>query len=74
MRRAMARLTFIEIDGKRYPWRDILLLRRAQLRACAKADQPALFELKDDRRPPADRTGAGRYLEPSLFAFPERET
>jgi hypothetical protein len=69
----MARLKFIEIDGKRHAWRDILQLRREQKRAFAKAEQPALFELRDDRRPPADRTVAGRYLEPSLFTFPERE-
>jgi hypothetical protein len=29
----------------------------------------ALFELKDDCRPEAERTAAGRYLEPTLFAF-----
>lgn len=69
----MARLKFIEIDGRRYSWRDILHLRREQKRAFAKAEQPALFELRDDRRPPASRTAAGRYLEPSLFTFPERE-
>lgn len=65
----MARLKFIEIDGKRHLWRDVLRLRREQKRALAQAQQLALFELKDDRRPPADRTAAGRYLEPSLFAF-----
>jgi hypothetical protein len=27
-----------------------------------------LFELKDDCRPTAERTAAGRYLEPTLFA------
>jgi hypothetical protein len=26
-----------------------------------------LFDLKEDRRPVADRTAAGRYAEPSLF-------
>ena len=31
--------------------------------------QPALFELHEDRRPPSDRTAAGRYLEPSLFTL-----
>ena len=63
---------FIVIDGKRYLWRDLVRLRREQLRALANARQPALFELKDDRRPPAERTAAGRYLEPSLFTLPER--
>ena len=64
---------FIEINGKRHLWRDVLELRREQKQACANAVQPALFELHEDRRPPADRTAAGRYQEPSLFSFPERE-
>ena len=63
----MSRLPFIEIDGKRYLWRDILERRREQKQACARAQQPALFELKNDCRPSTDRTAAGRYLEPSLF-------
>ena len=63
---------FIVIDGKRHLWRDILALRREQLRACANARQPALFELRDDCRPPAERSAAGRYLEPSLFTLSER--
>jgi hypothetical protein len=64
---------FIEIDGKRFLWRDFLVLRREQKRAFAKAGQPALFELKEDTRPESDRTAAARYLEPSLFTIPERE-
>ena len=64
---------FIEIDGKRLLWRDLLKLRREQKQASAKAAQPALFALKDDRRPPAERTAAGRYSEPSLFSLPARE-
>ena len=64
----MARLSFIEIDGKRYPWRDILQLRREQKKAYQRFEQPALFELRDDCRPAAERTAAGRYREPSLFS------
>jgi hypothetical protein len=64
----MTSLRFIEIDGKRYLWRDILELRREQRKAFRQAQQPALFALKDDRRPAAERTAAGRYLEPLLFA------
>jgi len=63
----------ILIDGKRHLWRDILEMRREQVRAAAKAVQPALFPLIDDLRPPAERTAAGRYFEPTLFAIPERE-
>jgi hypothetical protein len=67
----MTRAPFIVIDGKPYRWKDILDLRRAQLAAAgaAEASQLALFAaLHDDRRPPAERTASGRYLEPSLFA------
>ena len=64
----MPRLHFIDIDGKRHLWRDILQLRREQKKALARAQQPTLFELKVDRRPEAERTGAGRYREPSLFS------
>jgi len=59
---------FIEIDGKRYLWRDVLQLRREQRKAHAGAQQPALFELREDCRPAAGRTAAGRYLQPSLFS------
>jgi hypothetical protein len=64
----MARLEFIEIDGRRYLWREVVQLRREQRKAHARALQPALFELKDDRRPVAERTASDRYREPSLFA------
>jgi hypothetical protein len=64
---------FIVIDGKRHLWRDILELRRQQVRAVANAKQPALFDLVEDRRPPAERTVAGRFLEPTLFTLFERE-
>ena len=39
---------FIEIDGKRYRWRDLVALRLAQ--ATPPATQPALFELREDSR------------------------
>jgi hypothetical protein len=48
-------------------------LRRAQIQAAAKAAQPALFELKEDRRPPSQRTAAGRFQEPSLFSLTDKE-
>jgi hypothetical protein len=66
----MTRAPFIVIDGRLYRWKDILELRRAQLAAAgaAQASQLALFAtLHDDRRPPAERTASGRYLQPSLF-------
>jgi hypothetical protein len=59
---------FIDLDGKRYLWRDLVKLRQEQREAARRAEQPPLFELRDDSRPPTDRTAAGRYREPSLFA------
>ena len=64
----MSVLRFIDIDGRRYLWRDLLQLRREQKQALARLQQPVLFELQDDRRPEAERSAAGRYLEPSLFS------
>jgi hypothetical protein len=58
---------FIDIDGKRYLWRDLLRLRREQRAAAREAGQPALFELHEDFRPPAERRAADRYREPNLF-------
>jgi hypothetical protein len=62
----MPAMRFIEIDGKRYAWRDILEKRREQLKR-SRSPQPVLFELRVDARPPAERTAAGRYSEPTLF-------
>ena len=63
----MRRPTHIEIDGKKIAWRDLLELRREQLRAAAQVTQPELFEMHDDRRPEYETTAASRYREPSLF-------
>ena len=67
----MASPKFIEIDGKRFLWRDLLQRRREQ-RMAASTEQPALFELKEDCRPISERTIAGRYREPSLFSLTGR--
>jgi len=64
---------FFEFEGKRVLWRDLVRLRRAQLQAAAKAAQPALFALKEDRRPASQRTAAGRFQEPSLFTLLDEE-
>jgi len=63
---------FIEIDGKRYLWRDLVNLRREQRAAARRGEQPALFELREDCRPASERTAAGRYREPSLFTLTDR--
>jgi hypothetical protein len=57
---------FINIDGKRYLWRDIVKLRREQRKA-ARQPQLTLFELKEDSRPASQRTAEGRFTEPMLF-------
>jgi len=43
----MTSLKFVEIDGRRYLWRDLVQLRREQKQAQARAQQPTLFELKE---------------------------
>ena len=61
---------FIDIDGRRHLWRDLVNARRAQ--AIPKAEQPALFELREDHRPAGERSAAERYSEPSLFTVLDR--
>ena len=59
-------MRYIEIEGKKYTWREILQLRREQRKAARQA-QPALFELHDDQRPKSQQTASGRYAEPTFF-------
>jgi hypothetical protein len=61
----MALPRFIEIDGRRYLWRDLVALRRAQ--AAPVEQQPALFALREDHRPAGERNAAERYSELNLF-------
>jgi hypothetical protein len=61
---------FVDIDGRRYLWRDLLALRQAQ--ALPRAEQPILFELHEDRRPAGERNAADRYSEPNLFTLLEQ--
>ena len=68
----MATPKFIDIDGKRFLWRELLQRCREQM-AAANVEQPFLFAMREDCRPTSERTAAGRYSEPSLFAFLERE-
>jgi hypothetical protein len=58
---------YLELDGKRYLWRDVLELRREQCAAFTEVRQLALFDLRDDARPEAHRRAAGRYQQPGLF-------
>ena len=59
----MAKPDTLIVDGRAYSWQRLIELRRQQLEACKaeQARQLTLFELKDDRRPAAERTAAGRY-------------
>lgn len=63
-------MRYVEIDGKRYLWRDILRARREQAKA-NRQNQPALFDLHDDARPATERTTEQRYREPSLLSILE---
>jgi len=56
---------FIDIDGRRYLWRDLVQLRRTQ--GTPKQEQPTLFPLREDFRPVGERSAAERYQAPSLF-------
>jgi hypothetical protein len=64
----------IIVDGRAYSWRRLCELRRAQVEAQnrARLRQLALFELHNDCRPAAERTAAGRYLQPSLLDLANR--
>ena len=65
----MAKPEIIPFGGHAFRGQEICQVRRQQLEAW-KAVQPrklALFELKDDCRPAAERTAAGRYAEPTLL-------
>jgi hypothetical protein len=57
---------FIEIDGRRYAWTDILRMRREQREAVRPAPL-TLFPLREDSRPAAHGTASGRYVSPTLF-------
>jgi hypothetical protein len=70
----MAKPDTLLVDGHALSWQRLCDLRPQQLEAwkAAQPSQPALFELKDDCRPEAERTASGRYREPTLFAFTAR--
>ena len=64
----MRRPAHIVLNGKPVLWRDLLEMRREQLRAAAsQVTQPVLFELREDHRPTHEASASGRYREPSRF-------
>jgi hypothetical protein len=64
---------FIDIDGRRFAWKDLVRRRQEQLQAARRQTQLALFELREDSRPVYERTALGRYSEPGLFSLMSRE-
>jgi len=66
----MAKPDIVIVDGHAFSWQRLCKLRRQQLevRQAAQLRQLSLFELKNDCRPAAERTAAGRYAEPTFFA------
>ncbi len=59
---------FVMINGQRIAWAEIVRLRKEQ-RDQVKAKQLTLFELRNDSRPPTERSAEGRFLEPTLFTL-----
>ena len=57
----------IELDGKRYRWKDLLRIRRAQEKEDRQPKQLPLFTTHDDSRPVTQRTASDRYENPTLF-------
>jgi hypothetical protein len=66
---AVAKPDTLVVDGHGFSWQRLCELRRQQLEAwrAAQERQLALFELKEDCRPAAERTPARRYAEPTLL-------
>ena len=65
----MAAPDTIIVDGHAFSWWRLCAMRRQQVEAW-RADarrQPALFDLRHDCRPRAERTAAGRYRESGLL-------
>jgi hypothetical protein len=65
----MAKPDTLVVDGHAFSWQRLLELRRAQLDVwqAEQARQLTLFELRQDCRPEAERTAAGRYREPRFL-------
>ena len=64
----MPKPDIILIGRHAYSWQEICQLHRQQ-RLRALVAHFALFELKDDCRPEAERTEAGRYREPTFLGL-----
>ena len=60
-------MKYIVIDGKRYEWKELRRLRRAQIQAARRTAQPTLFPVREDSRPASQTTANGRFREPLLW-------
>ena len=65
----MAKPDTLMVDGQGFSWQRLCELRRQQLEAWRSSQerQLALFEVKEDCRPSAERTAAGRYEAPTFL-------
>jgi hypothetical protein len=64
----MPRLRYVQINGQRLLWKDVVAAYREQARAVAKPEQPMLFEnLHVDYKPLGERTASERFEQPNLF-------
>jgi hypothetical protein len=65
----MAKPDTLVIDGRSHSWQQLCELRRQQIEAwrAAQPRQLALFELKEDCRPAAERRADQRYAEPTFL-------
>jgi hypothetical protein len=65
----VAKPDLLLVDGRGFSWQRLCELRRQQLEGWreTQARQLTLFELKDDSRPPAERTALGRYETPTFL-------
>jgi hypothetical protein len=74
-RRIVPRLSdTLIVDGHAFSWKRLCELRRDQLEAARKAEaaQLSVFEAQKDWRPAAERSAAGRYLQPGLLELIHR--
>lgn len=55
------------LDGRTYRMRDINRIYKEQRREARRVEQPTLFPVHEDARPPSQKTAAGRLSAPTLF-------
>jgi hypothetical protein len=65
----MPRPDILIVDEHSFNWQRLCELRKQQLDAWreSQARQLALFELKEDCRPAAERSASGRYEAPTML-------